>query len=638
MISSNHLPNDGANGGHLHHQTSSDPSQPASFVLLPTQLIADMADTPLAVSLYALIARCFLVLQSAVPLSSTDIMNYDPTLRRGAVLRALNRLTRDGWLLVSEEIGHKTRYTPTWGCIAGTPRPWRTDVERLGRPRHVSTLRLDRRLLDICLGRLMPHPVHNATADRYLSNPVLGLRDVGTYALAHAGIPGETPALIRLGLIRDAQTLPVPPDAQLLALASQPTEAGEAVILTNKGLRIMGCPAPATDAEQVRSGQPLFFVPPTLIGSLIGPVIGSLIGVEHETLGASTAVETAEMDTVDHTKIIQANHGIQGIPGITPQTPQVVEENLNNRTSKNQESTNTVSSAAGEKPAAESSRTQPATDAQVINSPPSTTTRLREIGVRPQIIAELADQPLSIVDAAIADARSRPDVRDLAGWVVSTIRDVRDHGWRIPERPTIGNDMRKSFERLQAMGIGVVLSADEGVENNPVEQPILSTLDIALGDIANDRCTEHREGRWEGGSSCTDDTAGLWTSDAIGAPHPQPLSRDGAKGDAGDHWWITKMPMVPSDGTALCLPYSKEDLTGLVQAELQHWITPQLRPILRPVIQALTIEPRNATVYVVCANNAHRALAETHLLPLISSILRDLGWSTVPRLIATLRF
>ena len=264
MISSNYLPNNGRNDGHLHHQTSSDPSQPASFVLLPTQLVTDMADTPLAVSLYALIARCFLVIQSPVPLSAADIMNYDPTLRRGAVLRALNRLTRDGWLLTNEEVGRKTRYTPTWGRIADTLRPWRTDVERLGRPRHISTLRLDRRLLDTCLGRLTPHPVHNATIERYLSKPILSLRDVGTYALALAGIPDGTPALIRLGLIRDAQTLPVPPDSQLLALASQPTETGEGAILTDKGLRMMGCPLPPTGVDQVQTGQPLFFVPSTL--------------------------------------------------------------------------------------------------------------------------------------------------------------------------------------------------------------------------------------------------------------------------------------------------------------------------------------------------------------------------------------
>jgi hypothetical protein len=184
---------------------------------------------------------------------------------------------------------------------------------------------------------------------------------------------------------------------------------------------------------------------------------------------------------------------------------------------------------------------------------------------------------------------------------------MRDHGWRIPERSSISNDMRRSFERLQAMGIGVVLSADEGSDD---------TVDLCMMDMV---AAPHPQPR------------------AV-APHPRPLSHGGARGEVSNDGWSTMKPVVSSDRAALCLPYSKEDLTSFVQAELQHWITPQLRPILRPVIQALSIEPHKDTVYVVCANGTHRSLAETHLLPLVSSILRDFGWPTVPRLIATFRF
>ena len=49
----------------------------------------------------------------------------------------------------------------------------------------------------------------------------------------------------------------------------------------------------------------------------------------------------------------------------------------------------------------------------------------------PAIVVELADTPIHIVEAAIADARARPGVRDQAAWAVSLIRDARKHGWRI---------------------------------------------------------------------------------------------------------------------------------------------------------------------------------------------------------------
>jgi hypothetical protein len=57
--------------------------------------------------------------------------------------------------------------------------------------------------------------------------------------------------------------------------------------------------------------------------------------------------------------------------------------------------------------------------------------RLREINARPEACIELADVPLDTIEAAIADGKARPKIRDLAAWVVSMVRVVRDHGWQI---------------------------------------------------------------------------------------------------------------------------------------------------------------------------------------------------------------
>ncbi len=99
------------------------------------------------------------------------------------------------------------------------------DAPTLGRPAHVTTLRLDRRLLDVGLGKLVPHQTYPAqTDDRYLEQPILTLRDVGIYAQALAGrnmIP--TPALLRYELIQDGKAQPLPSVEVLIALASQHT-------------------------------------------------------------------------------------------------------------------------------------------------------------------------------------------------------------------------------------------------------------------------------------------------------------------------------------------------------------------------------------------------------------------------------
>src|SRR6266540_7086611 len=130
------------------------------YVFIPQRLIADLQANPAALGIYALIARLFLIYQEPIPLSAADLQRYDPTLSYGAARGALQRLVALRWL--TDQPGHKNHYTPTWGVIKGVASPWRMDAPTLGRPAHVLTLRLDRRLLDVGLGKLIPHPTYPA--------------------------------------------------------------------------------------------------------------------------------------------------------------------------------------------------------------------------------------------------------------------------------------------------------------------------------------------------------------------------------------------------------------------------------------------------------------------------------------------
>ena len=233
------------------------PQLDQDYLFLPHRLIADLRANPAAIGVYALIARLFLIYQEPIPLSAADLQRYDPTLSYGAARGALQRLIALHWL--ADQPGHKNCYTPTWGAIKGTTRPWQMDAPTLGRPAHVTTLRLDRRLLDVGLGKLVPHHTYPAqTGDRYLEQPILNLRDVGAYAQALAGWSiAATPALLRYGLIRDGVAQPLPSTEALIALASQRTLTAEGAAPTEHGLRKLGL-GPLASRIEAPAGQPLF--------------------------------------------------------------------------------------------------------------------------------------------------------------------------------------------------------------------------------------------------------------------------------------------------------------------------------------------------------------------------------------------
>jgi hypothetical protein len=460
-------------------------AQPTNYCPVPQRLLADLRDTPLAIGLYALIARLYLVHQAPIPLSRDDILRYDPTLKAGAVKRACDRLVAGGWLVEpSRERHRKQRYTPTWGHVNGTALPWRMDHPCLGRPRHITRLPLDRSLLDICMGKLTPHPTQLATITRYITIPALSLADIGCYALTQAERPHETPNLRWLGLVRNGRALPLPADERLLALITQrPLTLDDATSstdgppgrldteLTASGARRLGLnpsppPSPANDHEH-----PLFFVPPHLIGSLIGPLIGSLIGPDADANAAPTAPLCPESRPALRPAGITWESNENRDKKTPPPTPPATGGGAHPTFQKERKPPRAPRQSAHLAPRRQAATELQNTECGVPSAPPSRPLRglrgsprpeipdtaatqlLKTINVRPEQLIELADLPAATVAAAITDGRARDGIRDLAGWVVSLLRTQRDYGWQITPpapRPDSPEALRAAFARYAA--------------------------------------------------------------------------------------------------------------------------------------------------------------------------------------------
>ena len=87
------------------------PQLDQDYVFIPQRLIADLQANPVAIGVYALIARLFLIYQEPIPLSAADLQRYDPKLSYGAARGALQRLVVLRWL--TDQSDHKNHYTPT---------------------------------------------------------------------------------------------------------------------------------------------------------------------------------------------------------------------------------------------------------------------------------------------------------------------------------------------------------------------------------------------------------------------------------------------------------------------------------------------------------------------------------------------
>lgn len=392
------------------------PPLPEFYAPLPRRMIEDLRDTPVAIAVYALVARLTLISGQPIPLSPGDLLAYDPTLSYGAGRRAIDRLVDSGYLVVASD-GRKRTFTPSWGHVHDAPLLWQHGKPSLGRPRHIAALRLDERLLDLCIGRLDPHPIHRAVVERYLATPLLGLREIGAYALALAGLPVNSPALQTLGLLdADGSPLPLPDERTVLAAASQRTE------LTPAGWCRAGFTPTPPGSAPTAPGQPLFFVPRgaigSVIGSMIGPQIAHPIGQPPEEESPGSASERAE-------------------------TPPPPEGERSHRSTDQTESTTTrpplteagPRGGGGDSDHPPTPAGPPAPPAPPVNDSP-TMCLLRSIGVRADVAARLASRPAAQVTRVIAGARARRDVRDLAGWVVSALRALpEDGGEPAPDRP-----------------------------------------------------------------------------------------------------------------------------------------------------------------------------------------------------------
>jgi hypothetical protein len=171
-----------------------------------------------------------------------------------------------------------------------------------------------------------------------------------------------------------------------------------------------------------------------MIGSLIRPMIGSMIGSDAaNTITASAAVSDKLRSDGRTTRITWESRDPRDA-AIPPPLP-----------------CDEVSGGGAEAlvlkaTAQRQQEFQPLPDTEAAAA-------LLAINVKPAQIVELAHMPLATIEAALADGRARPGVRNLAGWVVSLLRAHRDYGWKImppapaPESPEA---LRAAFARYAA--------------------------------------------------------------------------------------------------------------------------------------------------------------------------------------------
>ena len=254
---------------------------PETYVMLPRRLMEDLRDARVAIGTYALMARLYQTTGTHIPLSPHDLQLYDTNLSYGAARRALDRLVESGYAVIVDSPGRKTSYLPSWGNVDSIPRPWDRTAPSWGRPRHISTIRLDDRLLDVCMGRVRPHPDHSAIIERYVVTPLISLYNIGTYALALVGIPTCSIILTKLGLCDIVgRPLPLPDNASILAAASLRAVVDAAGGLTPSGWHLAGF---RLSTLAPPAGQALFFTPigmffDRVIESIPENVIGTLAG------------------------------------------------------------------------------------------------------------------------------------------------------------------------------------------------------------------------------------------------------------------------------------------------------------------------------------------------------------------------
>lgn len=416
-----------------------------NYLDLPRRLIISTHDNVLALALYFLIARLFLATGGApVPLSCGDAQRYDPTLTEGGFRRAIKRLVAAGWLIQSGS--YKGTYLPTWGrrrdaANCGPYTKWECHLWAVGKPRlgcpvHIAAeaLRVDRDLLDVFVGRLIPD-ARFVCVERYLTKPLLRLADIGAYIAARGGYAideEQAKTLARWGLWHDGRPALVPPgEREVLALVSQRASI-DGPRLTEAGWRRLGWPMPEPTTASQGGGVPsatLIFVAKDQAAHLIPSSVGcsATSGNEAETrFSASASAESAQApERATLTGNLRNPIDSRDLLPLPPPQTRTPEGGGCLPHHRHHDFPDTPSARL-----------------------------LAEIGCYPTSIAELAEMPVEQVGGAVAYARSQPNITSVPAWVVDALRRMRDEGWSLPEIAPAGQVERWSAERTTQIAGG----------------------------------------------------------------------------------------------------------------------------------------------------------------------------------------
>jgi hypothetical protein len=215
------------------------------FIVLPDEGLRAFARRPLAVGVLLAVSRLCMRAGGRVPASRADLAawcNDCATRNDGlgtAIKRAIDDLRAAGLLNGTAEPGAKLWLTPGWGLGRdGQVRPWDWDRRDHGRPKKMSFRKVPIGLLDDYLGICHPDAYDPAQIERWLNQPLLGLADIGAYALRSAGIRVAACFLTRLrhlGLL-DERDQPLPPQSRWALLLQ--AAAGSLTTINDDGQEI----------------------------------------------------------------------------------------------------------------------------------------------------------------------------------------------------------------------------------------------------------------------------------------------------------------------------------------------------------------------------------------------------------------
>jgi hypothetical protein len=628
-----------------------------NYLDIPKRLLIDIHDNVLALALYHFVARLFVATGGApVPLSRGDVQRYDPTVKDGAFKRAMARLIAEGWLIPSGS--YKGTYIPSWGLRRDAASlgpytrhecyPWTVGAPLLGCPKHIAAeaLRIDRSLLDLFLGRLIPGR-RFSRIERFVTSPLLTLAEVGAYLAARGGYAisdDQVRALRRWGLWRDGLAVAeLPSEREVLALVSQ-RATPDGPRLTEAGWRRAGLlPSQAAPANQEgqTAGVPLFFVPKEQVGALIPTWSGELIGPPDDQKDRFAAPTSAESEPHSETPNMTGNHSESSDSrDLLPQPPHA----------------STEPAGGG---------CMPSTRHKSIPDTPAARL-LAEIGCYPSSVAELATMPVEQVGGAIAYAKGQPNITSVAAWTVDALRKMRDEGWTLPSEGTPGAGAgaerwtsQRTAQIADSAGGLFRLGSDTSdlddtnvrckISGRPGRSPDLEGEDAAppaaqarpRGRAASPVGTPTAPGRPTDIGTERDATEGrhnVAAPDAVAAPPGQAGVTPGAT-PVPDRANRSNGAMYNAKGTTpapAAGPPAAPAAQGDADAARAYVLSRQAREELRKrcdrghhnTIAGIQLQPARDRTIVTCANRADRSTVSGVLIGALRQVVKELGLPT----------